>query len=51
MEIEILKEAVEYGQSREWIAHAGRGITHVSRAMRVSCAQLSLRSRVRIVLL
>ncbi len=22
MEVEILKEAVEYGQSRKWIAHA-----------------------------
>lgn len=49
MEIEILKEVVEYGQSREWIAHAGRGITHVSRAMRVSRAQLSLRGHVRFV--
>ncbi|HEY2454226.1 MAG TPA: IS3 family transposase [Scandinavium sp.] len=36
MEVEILKEAVEYGQSRKWIAQ-------VSRAMSVSRAQLSLR--------
>ncbi|ECW1083792.1 IS3 family transposase [Salmonella enterica] len=48
MEVEILKEAVEYGQSRKWIAHApllpkGRGIAQVSRAMSVSRAQLSLR--------
>ncbi|MBZ7658765.1 IS3 family transposase [Klebsiella oxytoca] len=48
MEVEILKEAVEYGQSRKWIAHApllpkGRGIAQVSRTMRVSRAQLSLR--------
>ncbi|EHM1640596.1 IS3 family transposase [Salmonella enterica subsp. enterica serovar Muenchen] len=48
MEVEILKEAVEYGQSpkmdsaRALIAK-GRGIAQVSRAMSVSRAQLSLR--------
>ncbi|EIS3892313.1 IS3 family transposase [Salmonella enterica] len=47
MEVEILKEAVEYGQSpkmdsaRALIAK-GRGIAQVSRAMSVSRAQLSL---------
>lgn len=48
MEVEILKEAVEYGQSRKWIAPCalvakGQGIAQVSRSMGVSRAQLSLR--------
>lgn len=47
MEVEILREAMEYGQSRKWIAHApfakGRAIALASRAMSVSRAQLSLR--------
>ena len=45
MEVEILKEAVEYGQSRKWIAHAPLlpkdEIAMVSRTMGVSRAQLS----------
>ncbi|MGQ3665312.1 IS3 family transposase [Citrobacter braakii] len=48
MEVEILKEAVEYGQSRKLdsaraLVAKGRGIAQVSRAMSVSRAQLSLR--------
>ncbi|MCO5784247.1 IS3 family transposase [Citrobacter meridianamericanus] len=48
MEAEILKEAVEYGQSRKLdsaraLVAKGRGIAQVSRAMSVSRAQLSLR--------
>lgn len=43
MEVEIMKEAVEYGQSRKWISHAalvakGREIALVSRTMGVSLA-------------
>lgn len=50
MEVEILKEAVEYGQSRKWIAHAplvanGQGITLVSRILGVSRAQLAQRMK------
>jgi transposase len=41
----ILKEAVEYGQSRKWIAHAlvakGRGIAMVSHHGRVACATVT----------
>ncbi|WP_336749815.1 IS3 family transposase [Pantoea vagans] len=48
MEVEILKEAVEYGQSPKMdsaraLVAKGRGIAQVSRAMSVSRAQLSLR--------
>ncbi|WP_410028251.1 IS3 family transposase [Klebsiella pneumoniae] len=48
MEVEILKEAVEYGQSRKLdsaraLVAKGRGIAQVSRTMGVSRAQLSLR--------
>ncbi|MCQ0506201.1 IS3 family transposase [Klebsiella pneumoniae] len=48
MEVEILKEAVEYGQSRKLdsaraLVAKGRGIAIVSRTMGVSRAQLSLR--------
>jgi transposase-like protein len=48
MEVEILKEAVEYGQSRKMdsaraLVAKGRGIAMVSRTMGVSRAQLSLR--------
>ncbi|WP_370621656.1 IS3 family transposase [Citrobacter portucalensis] len=48
MEFEILKEAVEYGQSRKLdsaraLVAKGRGIALVSRTMGVSRAQLSLR--------
>ncbi|HHO0375481.1 TPA: IS3 family transposase [Enterobacter hormaechei] len=48
MEVEILKEAVEYGQSRKLdsaraLVAKGRGIALVSRTMGVSRAQLSLR--------
>nr|WP_320750720.1 IS3 family transposase [Enterobacter roggenkampii] len=47
MEVEILKEAVEYGQSPKMdsvraLVAKGRGIAQVSRAMSVSRAQLSL---------
>ncbi|HBY1217419.1 IS3 family transposase [Klebsiella pneumoniae] len=48
MEVEILKEAVEYGQSPKMdsaraLVAKGRGIAQVSRTMGVSRAQLSLR--------
>ncbi|MBJ9260688.1 IS3 family transposase [Citrobacter amalonaticus] len=48
MEVEILKEAVEYGQSPKMdsaraLVAKGRGIAQVSRTMSVSRAQLSLR--------
>ncbi|MCZ5484314.1 IS3 family transposase [Escherichia coli] len=45
MENELLKEAVEYGRAKKWIAHApllpgGWGVSLVSRCLRVSRAQL-----------
>ncbi len=44
MENELLKEAVEYGRAKKWIAHApllpGMGVSLVSRCLRVSRAQL-----------
>ena len=44
MENELLKEAVEYGRAKKWIAHApllpGMGEEPVSRCLRVSRAQL-----------
>ncbi|WP_431311874.1 IS3 family transposase [Salmonella enterica] len=44
MENELLKEAVEYGRAKKWIAHApllpGMGSKPVSRCLRVSRAQL-----------
>ncbi|QKV13747.1 IS3 family transposase [Escherichia coli] len=44
MENELLKEAVEYGRAKKWIAHApllpGMGVSFVSRCLRVSRAQL-----------
>ncbi len=44
MENELLKEAVEYGRAKKWIAHApllpGDGVSFVSRCLRVSRAQL-----------
>ncbi len=45
MENELLKEAVEYGRAKKWIAHApllpgDRGVSLVSRCLRVSRAQL-----------
>ncbi|MCS6055503.1 IS3 family transposase [Klebsiella variicola subsp. variicola] len=45
MENELLKEAVEYGRAKKWIAHApllpgGWGVSFVSRCLRVSRAQL-----------
>ena len=44
MENELLKEAVEYGCAKKWIAHAliarGWGVSLVSRCLRVSRAQL-----------
>ncbi len=48
MENEILKEAVEYGRAKKWIAHApllpgGRRLSAVSQALNVSRAQLSIR--------
>lgn len=46
MEVEILKEAVEYAQSRKWIAVTfGQGIAPVSRVLGVSLAQLTLRMK------
>lgn len=46
MEIKILKEAMAYGQSRKWIAHAnGQGITLVSRILGVSRTQLAQRMK------
>lgn len=46
MGVEILKEAVEYAQSRKWIVHVPLlPIAPVSRVLGVSRAQLTLRMK------